>query len=45
VFVCIQACCGQCEGPEEKVSRYIVRPGTLGSTLIASRVVKLETVV
>jgi hypothetical protein len=27
---------GQSEGPEEKVSRYTVRPGTLGSTLVRS---------
>jgi hypothetical protein len=34
VFVGIQARCGQCEALVEKVSRYTVRPGTPGSTLI-----------
>jgi hypothetical protein len=32
-FVCIREHWGQSEGPEEKVSRYTVRPGTLGWTL------------
>jgi hypothetical protein len=33
-FVCIQVRCEQPEGPEEKASRYTVRPGTRGSTLL-----------
>jgi hypothetical protein len=32
-LVCIQEDWGQSKGPEEKASRYTVRPGTLGLTL------------
>ena len=32
-LVYIQVRCEQPEGPEENVSRYTVRPGTLGLTL------------
>ena len=32
-LVYIQVRCGQPEGPEGNVSRYTMRPGTLGSTL------------
>jgi hypothetical protein len=33
MLVYIQVRCEQPEGPEENVSRYTVRPGTLGLTL------------
>ena len=33
-LVCIQERWGHSEGPEEKASRYTVRPGTVGLTLL-----------
>lgn len=32
-FICVREHETQSEGPEEKASRYTVRPGTLGLTL------------
>jgi hypothetical protein len=39
-LVCIQVRCEQPEGPEGNVSRYTVRPGTPGSTLVYISIVK-----
>jgi hypothetical protein len=34
VLIYVQVRCEQLEGPEENMSRYTVRPGTLGLTLV-----------